>query len=71
MKHSYILKLYILCVAIYTTIYSLASLNQSWALALFTVKKVLFDTKPQVPCSKNSIVLGKVYYNNLLLVNND
>ena len=33
--------------------------DESWALAVFSVKKVVFNIQPQVPSSENSLLLGK------------
>ena len=33
--------------------------NQSWALAVFSAKKVVFNAKAQVPNSENGLLLGK------------
>ena len=32
---------------------------QSWELSVFSVKTVIFKTKPQVPSSKISLQMGK------------
>ena len=33
---------------------------QSWALAVFSIRKFVFNTKPQVPSSENGLLLGRL-----------
>ena len=42
-------------------IMSVGLTEQSWALAVYSVKKVVFKTKAQVPSSESSLILGKDY----------
>ena len=35
------------------------SVTQSWALAVPLIKKIVFNSKAQVPSSENSLLLGK------------